>query len=266
MFSDISVFGFGSAFSKDFSPTAMGFKKVDTYFFLEANQSTFNYLKTFPDFSGIKKFVFLVTHFHEDHAGCLGNCIAWLVYAMKVNLNQISVSSPNPSETKEYLSITMPSLKDVPIFNDVEKFKVSHADFMDCTGYIVDAPLGKLAYTGDCTEVPRPILEEFNSGNLRLITECTLIKGSEVHQYLHDLIKKLDFSRLGNLMLVHHDSKVSFRESMNQIEGAVLAYLKHISSKTGFSPKEADERKDEVFKNLLEFKKTQELMLIFSYY
>ena len=212
MFDDIEVLGMGSAFSRDFNPTAFVYRDDDTIYFIEANQSVFDFLKSSPDLSNVDNYVFMISHFHEDHAGCLGNCLAWLVFMLKVNLNDITIMTSNVEVCRTYIGITMPNFKDdITILK--RGFKVNHAEGMPCCGFKID----NIIYTGDCNETPNDIIQNFNDGKNRLITECTIYENVQVHQYLPNLLNKLNMEYIDKLLLVHHDSLETFVKSIGLV-------------------------------------------------
>lgn len=209
MFNNIKILGMGSAFSHDFSPTAFAYCDNDTMYFIEANQSTFDFLKDSPDLSNINNYVFMISHFHEDHIGCLGNCIALLVFMLKINIDDIKIMTLDVKTCRSYLRITMPAFKNIEIIK--KGFKVNHAEHMVCCGFAFD----NTVYTGDCIETPENIISNFNDGKTNLITECSIYENVNVHQYLPNLLDKINFEHLDKLLLVHHDSLETFIKSIS---------------------------------------------------
>lgn len=201
----INFIGCGSAFNTKLGNNGAFIKKDNVLFLIDCGSSTFSRIQQSNLLEGVEEICVLVTHTHPDHVGSLGDLIFYGYYSIGAS-SEPSVHVYAPSNLGVHHLLKMMGVAEnkykLTQFNETAEFhygnfhigfeavSVKHVKQLDCYGYVIHFDNKKIYYSGDCYEIPQPILEWLHEGKFDFFYQDTCKADYEGNAHLS--LRKLD--------------------------------------------------------------------------
>lgn len=172
---ELKFTGKGSAFYPTLGSTGASFVTGDHLFLLDCGESVFESLYKSGILDRVREVYVLLTHLHCDHVGSLGSLIS---YCYCIRQQRIHVFHPSTTavELLRLLGIKdsfyhyhqqFPQVEGVTV--RLTAHPVRHVDNMECFGYTVVSNGDSFYYSGDSTQLPEDVLQDFLAGTIRAV-------------------------------------------------------------------------------------------------
>lgn len=192
---DLVFIGSGSSFNPVLKSNSAYLVVENDFFLLDCGENVFGEIWEMEELRKCKHIYVLITHLHGDHVGSLGTLIS---YCYCVLQRKITIIHPVSTIVKlldlmgierEYYDYShwMP-VKDCGL--SVASIEVRHTACMKCFGYILKSEQESIYYSGDASEIPEEILEEFFQRKIQYIYQDTASYSKENSSHCH--IRYLD--------------------------------------------------------------------------
>lgn len=249
----LNFIGNGSAFNTKLGNNGAYVKHNGVLFLIDCGSSTFQKLLENKILDDVKYIYVLITHYHADHIGSLGDLILYSYYSMgtmgevKINLIEpsensknkfmdntnrmvsiedimnlmgISFNNYNLSELdhEEYTSIAFDLNFEGEFEIMIKPVQVKHVEELDCFGYEIIYNDIHIYYSGDCYEIPEEKLKLINEGYYDYVFQdvCKADYEGNVHLSLNKLDKLIvnDRTIRNKIFCMHLDQNFSKDEAI----------------------------------------------------
>lgn len=228
----LSFVGCGSAFNTELGNNAAFIKEGNILFLIDCGSSTFSRIQTIGLLKDVEQVVVLVTHTHPDHIGSLGDLIFYCYYAVgRVAEPSVHLFVPDGLQVRHLLN--MMGVKEnkyrlIP-FTDKASFhhrnvcfqfeavEVNHVEYLKSYGYIIHYENKTIYYSGDCKEIPEPILDKLHKKEFDQFYQdtCKADYEGNPHLSLKKLEKLIQPHVRNRVFCMHLDQDFSFEEAEN---------------------------------------------------
>lgn len=206
----LNFLGNGSAFNPLYGNTCAYFVYENELYLLDCGETAFSLLYRQVDFDKIKKVYVIVTHLHADHVGSLGTLISYFycLYGIRIyvvhpektitELLALEGIDKGNYEYVDHLPENGAGLKAEPV-------EVSHVEDMKCFGYILEDEESRIYYSGDASDLPEKVLEQFLAGKIEAVYQDTSTHESlhSNHCYYGKLENKIPVEKRGQIFCMH---------------------------------------------------------------
>lgn len=231
LFDKLKLIGNGGCFASDLKNTSFYYKDGDTLCIFECNMDTFRFLKNeWKKVYNGGDIVICISHLHEDHVGGLGSFLMFLLHAVNISSDKVTIICPDYEDMIDYLDSVagfMPYYHSVTdedyqykgengVTRTISLSITSHVSDILCCGFKVD---NEFYYTGDTWHPNDDMIAAFNSGELKaLVAEVTLCDPSEVHTPFSFYRKNIKPFRFNMIQFVHFDNAEAVQEVSRMVK------------------------------------------------
>lgn len=232
----LKFIGNGSAFNTELGNNSAYIKDGNYLFLIDCGSNIFDRLKTSNILEGVKNIEVLITHFHPDHIGSLGDLIFYAYYVLNAHLTVLTPEGNMLIDILDSMGVNI-SLYDCVLIDrkkgsflvgldvDIKPILTKHVDELICYGYILkyneiadkEYSLGDRVsynstvyyYSGDSNIIPNEIMEIFISGEINMIYQdtCSQDYDGNVHLSIRKLQEYIEPSERHRVYCMHLDEK-----------------------------------------------------------
>lgn len=175
---ELKFLGNGSAFYPVYGNTCAYMLYGKELYLIDCGETVFEQLYRLLRLSEIEHVYVLQTHLHADHVGSLGSLISYFHHILG---RQVTVVHPRETivqlltlegiDPKGYLY--REQLPENSAGLKADAVEVKHAEDMHCYGYVITDGTERIYYSGDASELPKKIREQFLEGKIQRIYHDT---------------------------------------------------------------------------------------------
>ncbi|GLC80577.1 MBL fold metallo-hydrolase [Lacrimispora brassicae] len=186
---ELHFLGSGSAFCPQYKNTSAYFELNNDLYLIDCGESVFEALLPLVDFEQYREIYIVITHLHADHVGSLASLVSYN-YCM-VNKKQVTVIYPKHTivELLSLMGIRREYYRYQEAYDGgsvkFDAIPVEHVDNMECFGYIIEVHGEKVFYSGDSSQLPPSLLEDFLKGEIKTIYHDTSTHDSDHPTHCH---------------------------------------------------------------------------------
>ena len=223
----LNFIGRGSAFNTKEGNNCAYIKKDEHLLLIDCGSSKFGRLIEANLLDGVKRITVLITHLHPDHIGSLGDLIFYSYYSIAPMFKKkIKVIAPTPiiGDVRKVLELTGVNLHiynsdhidDMYVFdadevgvNHVLPMIVSHAEELQCFGYLLVNNGEVTYYSGDSNTIPEIMLEMLKNDTITHFYQdtCQADYEGNVHLSLRKLTELIPYELRHKVYCMHLDEK-----------------------------------------------------------
>lgn len=206
----LTFLGSGACFYPALHNTSAYFVIGRNLFLLDCGETVYETLLEKVDVSQFEQIYVIVTHLHADHVGSLGSMISYCTCILK---KKICVVHPQNSICKLLTMMGIDAkfysyreeMRDAVEGLTMKPIEVCHAEDMKCYGYEIAYGDWHIYYSGDASDIPAEILEQFLSGKIQKIYQDTASKESSHHMYVKRLEAAIPKEERNRVTCMHLD-------------------------------------------------------------
>lgn len=221
----LKFLGIGSAFNSELGNNS-AFLKVDkSLLLIDSGGEIFHKIKRIGLFEEVENIYVVITHFHLDHFGSLGDIIFYFYYILKKKVNVIYPKGDDISALLKELGVekelyNLFSEKEFLLNDDYIKnlkisfLEVSHVENMDSFGFLMNYNGKNIYYSGDSNNIDENIIRKLELGELDIIhQDCSVLdfEGAP-HLSINKLDKLIKKELREKVYVMHLDRKISVEE------------------------------------------------------
>lgn len=205
----LKFIGRGSAFNIKEGNTSAYIKENDILLLIDCGENVFEKIIENNLLDNIREVKVLITHLNSDHVGSLSSLIYYCYYVKHIN---IKIFFPDIEELVSFLSLNGNQVdKEYSLWNNpryVCTVPVKHIEGMNCYGYVILYDDKQIYYSGDCSEIPKEILEDISHYTFDEIYQdtCLLDYEGNVHLSLKKLCEYVPREFRDKIYCMHIDS------------------------------------------------------------
>lgn len=210
---NLRFLGKGSAFYPVYGNTGAYMLYGKELYLLDCGETAFERLYELVGFDEIEQVYVIQTHLHADHVGSLGSLISYfhhilgrqvvVVHPQRTIVQLLTLEGIDPCGYiyKETLPENAAGLHAEPV-------EVKHARDMKCYGYILSDEEESVYYSGDSSELPPQIREQFLEGKIQRIYHDTASEDlpNPSHCYYGKMEQWIPREKRGQVYCMHLDS------------------------------------------------------------
>ncbi len=210
---ELRFLGKGSAFYPVYGNTGAYMLYGKELYLLDCGESAFERLYGLIRLDEIERVYVIQTHLHADHVGSLGSLISYfhhilgrqvvVVHPQKTIVQLLTLEGIDPRGYiyEEILPENAARLHALPV-------EVRHAADMKCYGYILSDEGESIYYSGDSSELPPQIREQFLEGKIQRIYHDTASEDlpNPSHCYYGKMEQWIPKEKRGQVYCMHLDS------------------------------------------------------------
>lgn len=206
---DLKFLGKGAAFYPPFGNTSAYFTLEEDIFFIDFGESVFEKVFKSIDLGKYRDIYVMITHLHADHCGSLGSLISYSYYVLDKKIHVI-----HPIDTVvQLLSLQGISqanynyVSGLPLDMELslQPIEVPHAKDMRAFGYVLSLGEDSLYYSGDASDLPKQVLDDYIKGHIKRIYQDMTLNESESHCNYKKLLEVIPEDKLANVYAMHLD-------------------------------------------------------------
>ncbi len=149
----------------------------------------------------------LITHLHSDHAGSLPTIIFHLAKLYDI---KPTIVSGKDIKLQEYLDLTGVDRNYYTLADSLswaKPIKTKHSDKFAAYGFLIQFKNERIYLSGDTSQLPIKILEEFYNKSIQKIYVDTTCYKNTSHQHIDRLCKQIKKEDRDRVYCIHLDNK-----------------------------------------------------------
>ena len=203
----LKFLGYGNAFAKMSKNTSAFLILDDKFVLFDCGENIYQTLVEKQPFSGCKKIIILLTHFHSDHTGSVGSFV-FSLRNLGYGPQDIFVYNPETENLKNMIDLFDLQEDCKMLTNLTEMFEdkiytIQQKHYKKFSyGYVVWQKDIKIYYSGDTAEVPKQILDNIEQFDY-IYVDTTKSDPYGYHIEFSKLKKIIDASQRHKVVCMH---------------------------------------------------------------
>lgn len=226
----LRMIGRGSAFNIELGNNNAYIQHDNNVLLIDCGSTTFNRLLTSGFLDRVDNLSVLITHFHPDHVGSLGDLVFYMYYIKK---QKISIMFPHADKVITYLeavginqdlyNVYQLDNKLTFKFDDTYLIEITpqetqHVNNLKCYGYFFKDENKHFYYSGDSNMIPDNVLNMLFEGKLDRLYQDTCVADYDgnVHLSLRKLCELIPKEHREKVWCMHYDKGFSIGDAIRQ--------------------------------------------------
>lgn len=237
----LNFIGSGSALNTELGNNNAFMKKEQSLMLIDCGSTTFSRMQNTGLLDGVNNLYVLVTHRHPDHISSLGDLIFYAHFILKTTVYIFTPDAENVTSLLKYMGVeeelyVMNKLSgpfridDDALKLEIDYLEVPHVDHMKCFGYIINDMDTKLYYSGDSMDVPKAVLDSFQSKDIKFLYQdvCSYDYPNNPHMHIQKLCELIQKSERKRVFCMHFDESFDMEAAKNLGFQLVQNFLKKL--------------------------------------
>lgn len=214
----LKFIGSGSALNTSLGNNSAFIKEGKSLLLIDCGSTTFSRMQDLSLLDDINNIYVLITHRHPDHISSLGDLIFYAHYTLKTSITILTPEENNVTKLLKYMGVERDlyniiqlskryQLKDEDFEIGISFVPVSHVEYLECYGYILDYNNTRIYYSGDANDIPEAVLREFSEKKIDYIYHdvCSYEYTDNLHMYIEKLCTFFSKEDRNRVFCMHYD-------------------------------------------------------------
>lgn len=214
----LKFIGCGSALNTSLGNNSAFIKEGKSLLLIDCGSTTFSRMQDLSLLDDINNIYVLITHRHPDHISSLGDLIFYASYILKTRITILTPEKNNVIKLLEYMGVEQNlynivrltkqyQLKNEDFDIGISFVRVSHVDYLECYGYILDYCNIRIYYSGDANDIPKAVLQDFYDNKLDYVYHdvCSYEYTNNLHMYINKLCTFFSKEDRNRVFCMHYD-------------------------------------------------------------